>query len=118
MFEPQATPYSTSFSSYEFENGDSYQRPVAIRNAIPDVSGYSGGPTLFEDRNFPPSLAALEFINQHEQRRRHNSLLKNNVKMSEHNMHAQELAAQDYDRDNRIEVRARCLFMRFHNKLT
>jgi len=111
MFQPQTTPNSASFSSYGAGSASNYpghyQSPYAELNS----KAYSGGPTLFADRAFPPSFQALDFTHQHQPVDPHN-------KMSEHDLRAQEIAAQDYDRYNRVQVCAKNSYDVVLGKLT
>lgn len=105
MFQPQSTPYSATFST--FTGG--LPRAFSDLRAIPPTevgsNAYSGGPTVFEDRVFPPSLGAVDFIHHQQQQPQNQHQTQPRNTMSEHDIRAQELAAQDYDRNNRIEVR-------------
>jgi hypothetical protein len=104
MFQPQETPYTLSFSS--FNPGRTYSNVDLTSIARASANVY-GGPTLFEDRTFPPSFGALDFIHQHQQTSRQQTNSTDPVGMSEHDLHAQQLAAQDYKPEEHLQVGAR-----------
>lgn len=129
MFQPQATPYSNVFSPYGIGLSDgnfqSYQPAgggssgvAVVRAGVVD----SGGPTVFRETHFGPVAASnlrgggpLTYnasSDNHNNVNNSNHILHSrhpqhfNNKMAEHDLQAQTRAAETYERENRIEVRA------------
>lgn len=101
MFQPQATPYSTAFSPYGI-GSSAGNFPVFQPTGGGVVD--SGGPTVFRETLFSPVASNLgggplsfNTTNSTFRPQQYN-------KMSEHDMRAQELAAEEFERENRIEV--------------
>ncbi len=114
MFQPQPTPY---FSSY------------GVATSLPDFSGFqptggggggggvvdSGGPTAFRDRIFSPVAingpSPLNFTHGHSQDHNNiNSALPHNyLKMNGNDIDAQEALARDYNPTLGVrEIEIRC----------
>ena len=120
MFQPQATPYSNVFSPYGIGLSDgnfqSYQPAggggssgVAVGGGVVD----SGGPTVFRETHFGPVAASnlrgggpLNYNASSDNHNNVNNPQHYNNKMAEHDLQAQTRAAETYERENRIEVRA------------
>lgn len=129
MFQPQATPYSSSFSSYgiglsvgnfpAFPPSRGVGVGVGVGGGVVESNSQivNSGPILFREeaannnqhhhhhhQHQPgpsPHFNTTNSLSNH-----HHRLSSQHNKMTEHGLQAQTRAAENYERENRIEVRA------------